>query len=158
MDMAREGLFNVLANRFDFSETAVLDLFGGTGSISFEFISRGCIHATIVEKNIHMVRFIDSVAKTLEVSDRIRIVKDDAMQFIRRNTAKYNIVFADPPYDFNEYAEITDMIFRNKLLNEGGIFILEHDRNIDFSSHPFYSTSRKYGSNIFSFFASQKDS
>ena len=76
MDMAREGLFNVLANRFDFHGTEVLDLFGGTGSISFEFLSRGCRHLTLVEKNIHMIRFIDSIAQTLKVSNRIRIVKD----------------------------------------------------------------------------------
>lgn len=153
MDMAKEGLFNVLANSFDFSETKILDLFGGTGGISFEFLSRGCQKSTIVEKNIHMIRFIESVAKTLNIGERINIVKDDAIQFIKKNTDTYDIVFADPPYDFTKYSELTDIIFKNKILKAGGIFILEHDRSIDFSSHEFYDEGRKYGTNIFSFFS-----
>ncbi len=150
-DMAKESLFNILQNKINFEDIRVLDLFSGTGSISFEFASRGCTDITSVEINYKHFRFIqDTIAKLDEKS--IKAIKGNAFQFVGKNTQKYDLVFADPPYDHPKFAEVPKTVFSSGILNEGGIFILEHSKEYDFSNYPEFKEVRSYGSVHFSFF------
>lgn len=151
-DFAKEGLFNILENHFDFSGMKVLDLFGGTGSHSYEFISRGCQDVTYVDKFGRCIKFVTEMTKKLVVSDKIQIVRADVFQFIRSNTQKYDYIFAGPPYGMAALDSLPDLIFEKKMLKEGGWFVLEHNSNHDFLSHPNYSQTRKYGKTLFSIF------
>jgi 16S rRNA (guanine966-N2)-methyltransferase len=150
-DLAKEGLFNILENRYDFSEKAVLDLFSGTGSIAYEFLSRGCKKALLIEKNFNHVRFIQEVLKVLR-ADNACIVKTDVFKYLHHSPEKFDIVFADPPFDFPYLAEIPEAVFSSGVLNENGLFILEHPKEHSFSNHPNFSELRKYGKVNFSFF------
>ncbi|MEM9918214.1 MAG: RsmD family RNA methyltransferase [Bacteroidota bacterium] len=151
-DFAKEGLFNILANRYDFDEWKVLDLFGGTGNHSYEFISRGCQDVTYVDKFGPCISFVKKMAATLEVSDFIRIIRADVFKFIERSNEKFDYIFAGPPYPLPTLDTIPDHIFKNELLKEEGLFVMEHNPNHDFSSHPNYIEERNYGKTIFSFF------
>ncbi|MBK7096817.1 MAG: 16S rRNA (guanine(966)-N(2))-methyltransferase RsmD [Saprospiraceae bacterium] len=153
MDMAKEGIFNIISNYFDFEEAKVLDLFGGTGSISFEFLSRDCREVTIVENNPVLVRFISSVSNTLDTENNLKIVKDDALKFIKKTYDTFNLIFADPPYNYRYYNDLVNEIFNRNLLEPEGIFIIEHDKTQEFSKHVFFSDLRIYGTNRFSFFS-----
>jgi len=152
MDMAKEGLFNILANQIQFNEISVLDLYGGTGSIALEFISRGCPLVTYVDKSHICVSFVNDINHLLSLQKEFKIIKSDVLLFLERNTDKYDLIFADPPYDYKFIDKIIDKIFNKKLLNTNGQFILEHDKHHNFTEHPFYLNSRKYGTNIFSWF------
>ena len=153
MDMAKEGIFNIISNYFDFEKAKVLDLFGGTGSISFEFLSRECREVTIVENNAVLVRFISSVSSALDTENNLKIVKDDALKFIKKTDDAFNLIFADPPYNYRYYNDLVNEIFSRALLEPEGIFIIEHDKTQDFSAHEFFSDLRIYGTNRFSFFS-----
>ena len=156
-DMAKESLFNILNNRYFFEEIKVLDLFAGIGSISFEFASRGTKNITCVDQNAGCVKFINGINDELKLS--MTIVKNDVYKFLKSQTSqKYDIVFADPPYDFeeNQYQEIIELIFENGVLEEGGILIIEHSSTTDLSKNKQHGQSRKYGGNMFSFFEYQK--
>jgi len=150
-DQAKEGLFNILANRYYFDELKVLDLFAGTGNIGFEFVSRGAISVTAVENNLVHFKFITSVKKDLEM-ETLEPYKADVFKFLAYNTRIFDIVFADPPYDMPEVDQIPNAIFADKLLSEHGVFILEHSSNHDFSTHANFKELRKYGKVHFSFF------
>jgi 16S rRNA (guanine966-N2)-methyltransferase len=154
-DFARENLFNILNNRLDFENTRVLDLFSGTGSISFEFASRGCSKITCVEINRIHLAFIYSVIEKLNLKKIIKPVNDDVFRFSGRTKEHFNVIFADPPYDLKRLAEIPDLIMRNDLLDQQGLFILEHGKRNDFSQHPGFLELRVYGSVHFSFFKHQ---
>jgi 16S rRNA (guanine(966)-N(2))-methyltransferase RsmD len=154
-DFAKEGLFNILQNTIDFTSIKMLDLFGGTGSHCYEFISRGCNDATYVDKFGGCVAFVKRTAQSLGIGSRIRIVKADVFKYVKGCKEKYDYIFAGPPYPLPNLDEIPDLIFDNGLLSEGGIFVLEHNPNHDFSSHPQFSKSRNYGTTIFSFFVMQ---
>ena len=150
-DMAKESLFNILQNTVDFEEIKVLDLFSGTGSISFEFASRGCTDITAVEINFNHVAFIkETIEKLGETS--IRVVKTNAFVFAEHFKEQYDLIFADPPYDMKNFSDVPDLIFRNNLLKDDGLFILEHSAQYDFSKLPQFKDSRQYGSVNFSFF------
>ena len=154
-DFARENLFNILNNRYDFDELKVLDLFSGTGSISFEFASRGCSDISLVEFDHVHFSFIYSVIKQLEISEIVKPYKADVFKFINRTTDKFDLIFADPPYELKRLAELPDLILNKQLLsNENSIFILEHGKTNDFSTHPNLTELRVYGSVHFSFFKS----
>jgi len=155
-DFARENLFNILYNRYDFENKKVLDLFGGTGSISFEFVSRGCPDITCVELDRFHYNFICSVIDTLDVSKSVKAVNADVFRYINRKPGQFNIIFADPPYELKRLSEIPDLIFSANLLYDDGLLILEHGKTNDFSSHPFFSELRTYGSVYFSFFTPVK--
>ena len=153
-DFARENIFNVLENLVDFEEYAptALDLFAGTGAVSFELLSRGCSHVTSVEKAATQASFIAKVAKTLGAEAEHTLVRGDAIRFIERAGAPYDIVFADPPYDYPDFAEIPSKVLASKLLHPGSIFIIEHSAKHDFSALPHFFDHRAYGSVNFSIF------
>lgn len=155
-DFARENLFNILNNRYEFENKKVLDLFGGTGSISFEFVSRGCPDITCVELDRFHYYFICSVIEKLDVKASVKAINTDVFKFIGRSQGQYNIIFADPPYELKRLAEIPDLIFNGNLLFDEGLLILEHGKTNDFSSHPFFIELRTYGSVYFSFFIQKK--
>ena len=150
-DFAKEALFNILANYFDFESIYVLDLFSGTGSISYEFASRGSKKVDLVEINPRDAYFIRKTVQLLGLS-QVRIYTADVFRFIPRLKEKYDIVFADPPYDLDNIPEIPELIFRHSVLLQDGWFILEHGRNFDFSDHSHFRELRRYGSVHFSIF------
>ena len=151
-DYAKEGLFNILNNRLDFEQLKVLDLFGGTGNHSYEFISRGCRDVTYVDKFPGCVAFAKKTAKALEIEPYIHIYKADVFKFIHRNQAKFDYIFAGPPYALPTIDDIPDLIFKYELLNEDGLFVMEHNPNHSYETHPHYEEERHYGKTIFSFF------
>ncbi len=153
-DFARENIFNVLENMVDFEEDepTALDLFAGTGAVSFEFLSRGCKRVTSVEKAATQANFIRKVAKELKVEDIHNLVRCDALKFIDAAVSPYDIVFADPPYDLPGFAEIPGKVLESALLAPGSIFVIEHSKNHDFSSLPHFVDHRAYGSVNFSIF------
>jgi len=152
-DFARENLFNILENRYDFENKKVLDLFSGTGSISFEFASRGCMNVTSVELDRFHHQFIGSVIETLGIKRIVKALNVDAFKFINRSSEGFDLIFADPPYELKQIAEIPNLILNSNLLNNEGLLILEHGKTNDFSSLPFFRELRKYGSVHFSFFS-----
>jgi len=153
-DFAKEGLFNIIVNNFDFEEIEVLDLFAGTGSISFEFASRGVNHIDLVELNLNHLRFISKVKDDLNLK-QIHTIKGNAFQFIKSCSYKYDIIFADPPYEIDGVEIIPDIIFEKGLLKEGGWLILEHSAKYKFESYPNFLQVRNYGSVHFSIFTNE---
>lgn len=150
-DFAKENLFNIISNYFDFEEINVLDLFAGTGSISFEFASRGCRNIDLVEADRKICIFISKVTADLD-TNAINLVHEDAFKYIRNCIKAYDIVFADPPYDLPQLEDIPSLIFENDLLKGDGWFIFEHSRKQDFSALPECFDTRVYGGVNFSFF------
>jgi 16S rRNA (guanine966-N2)-methyltransferase len=154
-DMAKESLFNVLQNSVDFENIRALDLFSGTGSISYELASRGCTDITAVEINIDHIHFIKEVIEKLGEKN-IRVVKSNVFVFAAHIKEQFDLIFADPPYDHPKFAEVADLIFKNNLLKSGGMFILEHSGYFDYSGHPNFQDLRRYGSVHFSIFAAKE--
>ncbi len=151
-DFARENIFNVMENMVDFdSEPEALDLFAGTGAITLEFLSRGCRTVTAVEKASTQYNFIRKVAAQLNITN-LRLIKGDVFQFIRTATQKYDIIFADPPYDLPDFGKIPELILGSEMLKEDTIIIIEHSKNYDFSALPHFREHRAYGSVNFSIF------
>ena len=150
-DFARENLFNVLNNLIDFEDLKSLDLFAGTGAISFELLSRGANPIISVEKHGIQYGFIRKVAEELKTDDLIAI-KGDVFKFIASSKEKFDFIFADPPYDLPNLADIPEMIFKAGILKEDGLFVLEHSSKNDFSDMPEFDELRTYGSVNFSFF------
>lgn len=152
-DFARENIFNVLENLVDFEEEApsALDLFAGTGAVSFELLSRGCSSVTSIEKATTQANFIRKVAGILGDKNH-RLVKGDALRYIESCPTSFDIVFADPPYDLPGFAEIPGKVLSSQLLHPGSIFIIEHSAKHDFSALPNFSEHRAYGSVNFSIF------
>lgn len=150
-DMAKESLFNILVNTIDFEEVKVLDLFGGTGGISYEFASRGCADITCVELNFNHFKFIKKTADELKF-EGMKVVRADVLKYIPTCNEKFDVVFADPPYDLPQLPQIPQMVFDNNLLNENGIFIMEHSANNNFSELPQFYQHKHYGAVNFSFF------
>jgi len=154
-DYAKEGLFNILMNHFDFSTLKVLDLFGGTGGHTYEFISRGCQDVTYVDKFGPCVTFVKQTAAELEISSYIRTVRMDVFKFIERATEKYDYIFAGPPYGMPRLDELPDLVVQAPLLKQDGWFVLEHNPKHDFEKHPNCFDVRHYGKTIFSFFQAE---
>ena len=149
-DFAKENLFNILTNYIDFEEIRVLDLFSGTGSISYEFASRGAQEIISVEANYKHHAFILKTAKELGFKN-MKIYKTDVFIACKKlKGQKFDIIFADPPYNLDKIQEIPATIFDNDLLGENGIAIIEHPERIQFSTHPRFSEHRQYGSVNFS--------
>lgn len=154
-DFAKEGLFNILQNMVDFEETKMLDIFGGTGSHCYEFISRGCANTTYVDKFGPAIRFVKKTAEELDISDKIRIVQMDVAKYIAHCEEQFDYIFAGPPYPLPWLDEIPDLIFAKSMLNAGGMMVLEHNPNHNFSEHPHFFQARNYGTTIFSFFGAE---
>lgn len=155
-DMAKESLFNVLRNHVDFDAIDALDLFSGTGSISYELVSRGVKSMLAVENNGQQIRFIESVIQRLEI-ENMRILRMDVFQFLKTNKRSFDLIFADPPYDLPEFETLPDLVFENELLNVGGIFVMEHSKRQSFTEHSNFLDHRNYGSVNFSFFKNTTD-
>ncbi|PVW13784.1 16S rRNA (guanine(966)-N(2))-methyltransferase RsmD [Marixanthomonas spongiae] len=151
-DFAKEALFNILRNSLYFEEINVLDLFAGTGNISYEFASRGTQHITAVDAHPACVKFIKETAETLDFP--IDTVKSDVVKYLSAISATFDIIFADPPYKFdnNQFEEIIATIFRNNLTKPNGMVIIEHSKETDLSHLPYFKELRKYGGSVFSFF------
>jgi 16S rRNA (guanine966-N2)-methyltransferase len=150
-DIAKEGLFNILQNNLDFEELKTLDLFGGTGNISYELASRGVNDLTIVEKDTQMFSFIKKTSESLGLKN-FKVVKSDVFRFIGKCREKFDFIFAGPPYALQNIDDLPGLIFEKELLNENGWFILEHTPRNDYENFPFFKSARNYGTTIFSIF------
>jgi 16S rRNA (guanine(966)-N(2))-methyltransferase RsmD len=151
-DMAKESLFNILNNHYYFDDISVLDLFAGTGNISYEFASRGTDKITAVDQHYGCIKFINDTAESFEMS--ITTIKSDVFQFLERSQLQHTIIFADPPYDFplEEFTKIPQLVFENSLLETDGLLVVEHSKHTNLSELNHYSHSKSYGGNTFSFF------
>jgi 16S rRNA (guanine(966)-N(2))-methyltransferase RsmD len=150
-DIAKEGLFNIIQNNLDIEELEVLDLFGGTGSISYELASRGAVSNTIVEKDSKMYAFIKSTAEALQF-DHFQVVKMDVFSYIESCQNKFDFIFAGPPYALASIDDLPIRIFQHQLLKPNGWFVLEHTPRNDYKKFDHYKTERHYGTTIFSIF------
>jgi len=150
-DVAKEGLFNILENNLDISRLKTLDLFGGTGSISYELASRGAADLTVVEKDPKMNEFIRATAAQLKL-ENFKVIKMDVFRFIEGCAEKFDLIFAGPPYALANIDDLPKLIFDRQLLRPGGWFILEHTPRNDYGKFPFYRTERRYGTTVFSVF------
>ncbi len=150
--MAKESLFNILNNQYYFDDISVLDLFAGTGNISYEFASRGTEDIIAVDVDFGCIKFINKTSEDFEMP--IETIKSDVFKYLERVKTKHTIIFADPPYDFpvEEFAKIPELVFINQLLEEDGLLIVEHSKHTDLSHLDNYSHSKSYGGNVFSFF------
>lgn len=151
-DLAKESLFNILQNRVDLEGISVLDLFSGTGNITYEFASRGCTNITSVDLNMHCVRFIQQTVEKLK-AEGIRVVKSDVFSFLKNTFDQFDLIFADPPYDLNTIPEIAKLVWERKLLKAEGMLIIEHAGMQVFSNAPGFVETRNYGNSSFSFFS-----
>jgi 16S rRNA (guanine(966)-N(2))-methyltransferase RsmD len=151
-DMAKEALFNILQNSYLFGDIKVLDLYAGTGNISFEFASRGCQKITAVDTNPHCIRFIERT--TIALSFPISTVKSGALEYLEKTSETYDIIFADPPYNQEqvEFENLLNLIVDKALLKKDGMLIIEHSKHTDLSVLTQFEKSRNYGSSVFSFF------
>jgi 16S rRNA (guanine(966)-N(2))-methyltransferase RsmD len=150
-DIAKEGLFNILQNNLKIDELKTLDLFGGTGCISYELASRGAPELTIVEKDNNMYDFIKKTSNDLGF-EQLKLVKSDVFKFIDSTQDKYDFIFAGPPYALTTIDDLPLRIFEKALLNPKGWFVLEHTPRNDYKKFAHYKTERNYGTTIFSIF------
>jgi 16S rRNA (guanine966-N2)-methyltransferase len=150
-DIAKEGLFNILQNNVAFDELKTLDLFGGTGCISYELASRGAADITIVEKDTKMYEFIKKTSEELEF-ENFNVVKSDVFRFIDTTNQQYDLIFAGPPYALTNIDELPVQVFEKKILKPGGWFVLEHTPRNNYKKFAHYKTERNYGTTIFSIF------
>jgi 16S rRNA (guanine(966)-N(2))-methyltransferase RsmD len=150
-DIAKEGLFNIIENNLDLESIRTLDLFGGTGSISYELYSRGVRDLTIVEKDPSMYQFIQKTANEFGLKE-CKVIGSEVFKYMLDCKEKFDLIFAGPPYALGNIEDLPLLVFKQGLLNENGWFILEHTPRNDFKGEPFFRTERKYGSTIFSIF------
>ena len=150
-DFAKENLFNILNNTISFEDICVLDLFTGTGGISYEFASRGASEVISVDKDFRSISFIKKTIAELKFA-QIKAICSDVFKYIGKCGKKFDVIFADPPYDLKNIEEIVEKVLEADILNEDGVFILEHPGNYDFSKTARLVDSRKYGSVNFSIF------
>lgn len=151
-DMAKEGLFNILNNLYYFDSISVIDLFSGTGNISYEFASRGTKSIYAIDANYNCIKYIYKTAKELKLD--INTYKSDVYKFLDKTSLQADVIFADPPYNFEaeKFSNIVDIVFQKNLLKEDGVLIIEHSKHTDLSKHINHSYDKRYGGNIFSFF------
>jgi 16S rRNA (guanine(966)-N(2))-methyltransferase RsmD len=155
-DLARESLFNILESKTELEGKEILDLFSGTGAVSYEFMSRGVKRALAVDNHYKCVQFIRKTASEFEMKE-LNIIKGDVFKFLTNTNLCFDLIFADPPYDMENLDILPDLVFANHLLKESGYFILEHPKIYDFSSHPNFLEHRKYGKVNFTFFMNGED-
>jgi 16S rRNA (guanine(966)-N(2))-methyltransferase RsmD len=155
-DVAKEGLFNVIENNLDITELKTLDLFGGTGSISYELASRGAKELTIVEKDSKMYEFIKKTANELKL-ENFKVLKVDVFKFIDQCSEKFDLIFAGPPYALGNIDDLPKLIFEKQLLSTKGWFVLEHTPRNDYKKFAYYATERNYGTTIFSIFIETRE-
>lgn len=154
-DIAKEGLFNILQNTVDFESLKSLDLFGGTGAITYELASRGVPDLTIVEKDNAMAAFIQKNLQQLKLN-MVKVVKLDVFRFIETCNDRFSFIFAGPPYALTTIDDLPLKIFEHGLLQQGGVFVLEHTPRNDYASDPHFVKARNYGTTVFSFFENRE--
>jgi len=156
-DMAKEALFNILNNLYYLEDLVVLDLFSGTGNISFEFASRGTTQLTAVDANYGCIQYIAKISKELEFN--IDTIKSDVFQYLEKAAQKSTVIFADPPYDLSieNFSKIPELVFKNNLLLDNGVLIIEHSKHTNLSNLEHFTNQRKYGGSVFSFFEQNPD-
>jgi 16S rRNA (guanine(966)-N(2))-methyltransferase RsmD len=152
-DLAREALFNILGNAMDLDGVHALDLFGGTGGVSYELVSRGAEKVTVVEQDNTSVAFIKKTAAAFGIADELKIVRGDVFRFLNADEARYDLVFADPPYALPRMGELVNLMLQK--MEADGLAILEHDTRHNFESHPNFLRAKSYGDTIFTFFTAQ---
>lgn len=150
-DFAREGLFNLLFNRKEIEGAKVLDLYTGSGTVGFEFVSRGAAEVICVDADANVIRFIKKKSEEFN-TPHVKPFRFDAISYISRAGSSFDIIFCDPPFDMENLSQIPDAIFVNSLLKKDGLLILEHEDIHSFESHPKYLEDRKYGRVKFTFF------
>lgn len=151
-DFSKESLFNILIHQLDFKGLDILDLFAGTGSITYEFASRGVQSVVAVEMAAPHFKFILQTCKDMGL-DMVNVIRGDVFKYLKKPTQSFDIIFADPPYDHPRLAELPDLVFSSEILNKDGLFILEHPGSYSFTAHPRFSRHRKYGGVNFSMFS-----
>ena len=155
-DIAKEGLFNVLQHKMDFDTLKTLDLFGGTGSISYELASRGVPDLTIVEKDHTMFDFIKKTSAALRL-ENFKVIKMDVFKYLLQCTEQFDFIFAGPPYALTNIDDLPRLIFEKKLLKKDGRFVLEHTPRNDYKASPYFVAERNYGTTVFSTFVEDSD-
>jgi 16S rRNA (guanine(966)-N(2))-methyltransferase RsmD len=151
-DIAKEALFNILNNRFDFDGMVCLDLFAGTGNISFELASRGAEKVNSIDQHGKCILYINETSKKLDLN-QIKSRKADVFKYLKSDKEKYDLIFADPPYDLGQLPMLPKLVLENDLLKEGGILIIEHPSNRKMIDHPNFVEMRQYGNSSFSFYS-----
>ena len=151
-DMSKEALFNVLNNHFSFDGLKILDLFAGTGNISYEFGSRGSDNITCVDGDFGCVKYIKQIAQEFDFN--IAAIKSDVFKFLEKSNSSYDIIFADPPYNLPqaEFEKIVVLIFEREMLHEDGMMIIEHSKHTKLDHMIHFSFQKNYGGSVFSFF------
>ncbi len=150
-DIAKEALFNILVNTMDIEKVEALDLFSGSGSIAYELASRGCKEVWAIELNYNHFAFIKKTAEELKF-DQMKVIKADVFKFLEQCHRKFDLIFADPPYELEKQVEIPSLVFKNELLTQDGVLIVEHSEETDYSEEERFIETRKYGKVHFSFF------
>ncbi len=150
-DRTKESVMNILNNYFDLENLDVLDLFSGTGNMSYEFCSRGCVRTVAVEKHPKSVHFIREMAKKLDFH-QLLVIKNDVLHYLSNHHETFDIIYADPPYDWEHFQQLPELIFSNAWLKKDGWLIIEHDKHTDFAESPFFTELRKYGKSLLSIF------
>lgn len=156
-DMAKEALFNIINNHYYFDAITVIDLFSGTGNISYEFASRGTKNIFAVDADYNCIKYVTQTAKELNLD--INTFKSDVYKFIDKTATQADLIFADPPYDFEveKFLEIANTVFTRNLLKEDGVLIIEHSKHTDLTTHKKHSYDKRYGGNVFSFFENSSE-
>jgi 16S rRNA (guanine(966)-N(2))-methyltransferase RsmD len=153
-DIAKEGLFNIIQNNLDTDKLKTLDLFGGTGSISYELSSRGVKDITVVEKDPVMYEFIKKTSLELDLSG-FKVIKMDVFRFLAQCNEQYDLIFAGPPYALPNIDDLPKLVVGRKLLSPNSWFILEHTPRNNYQGYPLYVTERNYGTTVFSIFVNK---
>jgi 16S rRNA (guanine966-N2)-methyltransferase len=156
-DMAKESLFNILNNTYYFDAISVIDLFSGTGNISYEFASRGTKTICSVDAHHGCIKYINTTAKELDLA--INTFRSDVYKFLEKTALKADVIFADPPYDFEEeqFLKIVNLVFEREILNKDGVLIVEHSKHTDLTTHEKHVYDKRYGGNVFSFFENSSE-
>ena len=151
-DFAREGLFNILNSRIEWEGMDILDLYSGSGALAFEFLSRGVSSAVAVDNNIESVKFLSETKKKWEV-DNLEVIKSDALRYLEKCHSTFDLIFADPPYQSEDYFDILKLVFERNLLKEHGFLILEHEKRRSFEKEESFQFNRAFGNVNFSIFS-----
>ncbi|MBA3704999.1 MAG: RsmD family RNA methyltransferase [Bacteroidetes bacterium] len=153
-DFAKESLFNILNNHFEFDGLKILDLFCGTGNMTYEFASRGCGDITSVDNNYKCCELVKKISGEFKM-EQVKVIKSDAFAFLKKAASPYHIIFCDPPYETENLELISDLVFNNKLLKPQGWLIVEHGERTDLSKLPHFTEHRNYGNVNFSIFVNE---
>jgi 16S rRNA (guanine(966)-N(2))-methyltransferase RsmD len=151
-EVAKEGLFNMLNNSFELEGIKTLDLFGGTGSITYELASRGAADLTIVERDNLTVDFIKKTLAELRIADKVELIRNDVFKYMKQCTEQFDFIFAGPPYALVNIDDLPMLVFEKNMLAPGGIFVMEHTPRNDYQKHPNFSRLKNYGTTVFTFF------